>query len=131
MRLNAKLALVLLLFWSLFSVSVDLREQMRLYLLRNRPDPVFTMTARIERIRGELPATGVIGYIGPSDDPTEMRYERYYLTQFALAPLIIVDSPDHDLVFGNFIDAALDSPSDFVVVKDLGGGLWLLRKRAK
>src|SRR3954470_23616052 len=54
---------------------------------------------RFMALKNRLPEYGVVGYIGdsaPSATPD------YYLAQYALAPLVLDRSLDHQLVIGNY-----------------------------
>jgi len=80
---------------------------------------------RFAALKAELPARGVVGYLG---EPGDCLAPDYYLTQYALAPLVIDPSPNHPLVVGNFPSTHLpEFSTDFRVVKDFGNGVVLLR----
>lgn len=87
---------------------------------------------RFDGLRKSLPASGVVGYLG---DENSYGLPNYFLTQYALAPLIVDHSPDHAVVVGNFVSSSLSSvrnrPLDLIVVQDFGDGVCLLEKRAK
>lgn len=89
---------------------------------------------RFEQLRSVLPKRGVVGYLGRG---WENRYQvpAYYATQYALAPLVVEDSQEPDLVIGNFPHPpdpfATVWPSDLVLVQDFGNGVVLFAKRHK
>jgi len=71
-----------------------------------------------------LPSRGVIGYIG---EPGTAGLADYYLTQYALAPLVLDRSSKHPIVVGNF-PGSLPSAASFNglhLERDFGNGVLL------
>jgi hypothetical protein len=58
-------------------------------------------------VKRDLPAHGTIGYLGPGGHRASNSEEGldYLMIQYNLAPLIVDNSINHDLVIGNFLDA--------------------------
>ena len=87
---------------------------------------------RFDDLRKMLPKHGVVGYFGDSqtDQPG---VAHYYLTQYALAPLVVDNSIDHHFVVGNFADPNSTVPMnhDLVLVRDFGNGVILLENRMR
>ena len=85
---------------------------------------------RFSLLKMQLPTQGVVGYIGETGDSA---LADYYLTQYALAPLVVDYSPEHALVIGNFPSSQPTAISpDLRVIQDFGKGVFLLgRKEAK
>jgi hypothetical protein len=84
---------------------------------------------RFSELRRALPEYGVVGYFGaPSESVSD-----YYLTQYALAPLVVDRSRDHKLVIGNFPHPPHVPPpgteTDLLLVRDFGNGVLLFEKR--
>jgi hypothetical protein len=85
---------------------------------------------RLLELRRLLPASGRVGYVTDelpwsSNEATE----RYYLTQYAVAPVVVVPEPNQEWVIGNFHDVrSASAPRDMHVARDFGGGLILFRK---
>jgi hypothetical protein len=78
---------------------------------------------RFSALKGALPERGVVGYIG---EPGPLALGDYYLTQYALAPVVVDHSPNHDLVIGNFPNSlSEDVPSNLRLKRDYGSGLLL------
>jgi hypothetical protein len=78
---------------------------------------------RFAQLRSRLPANGVIGYIGETGDSA---LPDYYLTQYALAPLVIERSAQRSIVVGNFPDTLpSEIPADLKLVQDFGNGVLL------
>ena len=82
---------------------------------------------RFAVLKTRLPAEGVVGYVGESSDSAT---PDYYLTQYALAPLIVDNSTDHAIVIGNFPSSqASRIPRNLQLVDDLGNGVLLLANK--
>ncbi len=80
-------------------------------------------------LRNSLPSRGVLGYTDEGGNTPEER-QRYYYTQYELAPLVIEHSPDAALVIGNFSHPPSPSelPDDLLPVHDFGNGIVLFAK---
>lgn len=78
-----------------------------------------------------------VGYISNKNVTnllSDFEYARQlYLTQYALAPVLVVNSLDKNITVGNFETASSKEISsrikDFIVIKDFGNGVMLLRKK--
>ena len=99
-------------------------------------DGITLYEQRFEVLRKVLPTHGIVGYI------TNKRCEEvlknvdtashYYLTQYALSPIIIDNNPDHDLVIGNFDNHhSYKMLENRELIKDFGRGVLLLKRKAK
>ena len=85
---------------------------------------------RFEGVKGALPQRGVVCYM-PSPDGSFEAKKHYFLAQYALAPLVLRATPDCDPVLADFpAGPAPDSilGRQFVVLKDFGNGVMLLRR---
>lgn len=100
-------------------------------------DPITANDQRFAAIRADLPAHGTVGYLGdpaptgptPRDSVAAAlhHFRRYLLAQYALAPLVVVETPGPELVVGNF-DTTAAAPAGMELVRDFGGGLVLYRR---
>lgn len=83
-------------------------------------------------LRNSLPSRGVLGYIDEGRNTPEER-QRYYYTQYELAPLVIEHSSNAALVIGNFSHPVTPSelPSNLLPVHDFGNGIVLFAKLAQ
>jgi hypothetical protein len=100
-------------------------------ILREAPNPAHLNPDEISRrsdqrfgaVKTRLPAIGVIGYIGESGNSST---PDYYLTQYALAPLVVDRSTHHAIVVGNFpLSPPSDLPRNLRLVEDFGSGVLL------
>jgi hypothetical protein len=142
-RLRAGTALVLLLALTFAAGASALYRDAKSYPELPKTDPVTIHEARIDQIRGALPAgTAAVGYVTSVDNEKIFLYERtlqdveflaqYMLTQYTLAPVIVHNSPDHPIVVGNYITGAPDPAflrkNALAPLRDFGDGLILYRK---
>lgn len=106
---------------------------------RSAPDEISTYERRFQELRAALPARGVVGYLGHPDPaggtPAErdasslLHFKRYLLAQYALAPVVLIESTEPDFVVGNFDPGTAPStPTGFRIERDFGNGLVLLRR---
>jgi hypothetical protein len=91
---------------------------------------------RFVEVRNLLPRFGVIGYLSdPTNDKgvTQGLYDRrYHSAEYHLAPLVIVDSLEPDVILGNFFSPqAMEkavAEHKLVVLRDFGNGVFILGK---
>jgi hypothetical protein len=102
-------------------------------LIRNAPNPADIhpdvaqrSEQRFASLRRQLPARGVVGYIGESGNSGT---EDYYLAQYELAPLVVERSPNHSLVVGSFPNSQTVLPENLQLVRDFGNGVLLLANK--
>ena len=93
---------------------------------------------RLVELRGDLPETGTFGYLSEMDIP-DCAYnpidtnEEYVLTQYYLAPRILLRGKAYDYVIGNFADLQVDSPAQLETLTGLsmiasyGNGIYLFK----
>lgn len=93
-----------------------------------------TLDERLKEIKRDLPAHGIIGYVGEGGSTIHNSEEGtdYLMIQYCLAPLIIDRSIDHDLVIGIFPNAessrnATVDPS-LALLKNYDNGIVLFSK---
>ncbi len=132
-RLAAKTGLALLISFALLS---NLH-----WLLQGAFDPDFPRRDRIsqyerrfEGLKKILPPHGVVGYLSDrqaQDIRFDDRTIEFYLTQYALAPLIVTYSAERELVIGNFgtsrVDPEIFKERNLTLARDFGNGVMLFR----
>lgn len=113
----------------LLSDSRLLKQAGELHPSRLGREPQSLYDKRFDDVRKMLPEHGVVGYLG--DSPGNVG--NYYLTQYALAPLVVDNSTDHHFVIGNFGDAHSTIPldRDWILLRDFGNGVILLENRRR
>lgn len=78
---------------------------------------------RFASLKAALPPRGIVGYIG---EPGVAGTADYYLTQYALAPLVVDKSENHPLVIENFPDRPDEpAPPNMKLVRNFGDGVLL------
>jgi hypothetical protein len=85
---------------------------------------------RFDELKKALPTRGVVGYIDDrAANPLGPGY--YYAVQYALAPLVVENSTQAELVIGNFSSPALvgEHPRNLMPVRDFGQGVVLFTQR--
>ena len=111
------------IFCCLLSVVRIVREAPKPWSMQ--PDGIARRSdQRFAALRADLPARGVIGYLG---EPGENALPDYYLAQYALAPLVVDRSVQHQFVVGNFPSQEVPaSLPGLRKIHDFGDGLVLL-----
>ena len=82
---------------------------------------------RFSALKAELPARGVIGYVGERGNEGT---EDYYLAQYALAPLVLERSKNHPLVIVSI--SSLPTSADtrgLELIKSFGNGVLLFSNK--
>ena len=83
-------------------------------------------------MRKALPAHGVVGYATDAAPDATTRSTEYYLTQYALSPVVVVDDATQPLVVANFHSTAVNPQvlrdRHLVPVQDFGNGVFLLKR---
>jgi hypothetical protein len=102
-------------------------------------DEISSYERRFLELRAALPAHGVVGYLGDPDPeaatPAQreasslLHFKRYLLAQYALAPVVLIESTEPEFVVGNFDPGSRPLlPSGFRIEREFGNGLVLLRR---
>jgi hypothetical protein len=91
-----------------------------------KTDDVTLFEKRIEPMKEFLPQTGIIGYVS---DTKSLTY--FYYVQYSLAPLVVANDTERDLVVGYFYDYSktenIAQRERLLLVKNFGNGLFLFR----
>lgn len=137
--------IILLVVLTGYAVLNLLWQGVRSYPDLPATDSVTIHEARIAQLLPLLPASGAVGYVTTVENDRIFAAEKafqnveflaqYVLTQYTLAPRIVLNSPDLPLVVGNFIDGppapGFLEKNGLVPLKDLGDGLVLYRREGK
>ena len=137
-RARVRIALLLVLLYAGAS-TVEWLERGTAGSRRSAPDEISVYERRFRDLRAALPARGLVGYLGDpelahatsreANAAALLRFRRYLLAQYTLAPLLLVQSTRPEFVIGNFSDpAARPAPAGFQVVRDFGDGVVLYRR---
>jgi hypothetical protein len=89
---------------------------------------------QLAELRKALLTTGHVGFVSDETKPQHgyIDTKRYYLTQYALAPVVVEPGPTRDWIVGNFksFDPA-QTPDQANVVRDFGDGIILFRRKSQ
>lgn len=125
----------------LLAVVAGVEELQTALLLHTGPtsggyaDRATRQEERVAELRPLLPDSGVVGYRGVGlrggNFTSFEAMQDFLLTQYALAPVIVVPRPDLPLVIGDYGDSAASwpverAPPGYRVLKDLSNGVVLL-----
>jgi len=106
---------------------------------RTGPDQISAYERRFDQLRRVLPSRGVVGYLGhpqltgsssaEAKAASLLHFRRYLLAQYSLAPLLLIEGTDPEVVVGNFDpEAVYPAPDGFRVTGDFGDGVILFRR---
>lgn len=130
-RLRVGIALLLVLLYAGASTARWL-QRATARSARAAPDEISANDLRFDELRSLLPARGMVGYLGdpaPEGATALLHFRRYLLAQYALAPVLLLETTDPEFVVGNFDPgAAAPAPPGFAIVRDFGNGLVLFRR---
>lgn len=130
---RTRVGLATIVVFALVSDGQLLAKSLVDYVRTSRPSAIDQYLTRFVEIRSALPARGVVGYVAEPRGKEMLHggdyYRKFHLAQYALAPLIMVDSPDRDLVIGNF-STGTRAPQlpGMTLVRDYGNGVMLFRR---
>ena len=146
---RVRVGIVLILFFALLSSYQLLALNVRFDFNFVGRDEVTENEKRFDKIREALPAHGVVGY-WPNGVPTTFEQLQFgntadlthwFLTQYALAPVIVSPTPGHELIIGNYPTyvafellgqkPTMTGADDGDQVADFGHGLFLLIRERK
>jgi hypothetical protein len=88
---------------------------------------------RAQGLRRDLPSHGPVGYIGdevPTGADQNLHFHPFFHMQYAVAPVLLVDSPRYALVVGDFrqpVNHDRIAKLNLILVKDYGNGVMLFR----
>jgi len=128
------LAILLFVLLNFFSIANFARQTEPMEIGRLGDDEVSVYLKRFEALRNTLPHRAIVGYESETEGLRNRDdARRFYLTQYAVAPVIVVAGTENNLVIGNYRDPTrtcrLCKSNDFVLVADFGDGVMLFQKK--
>lgn len=100
-----------------------------------RNEDVSSYEARFGNLREHLSGVDKVGYMSDCQGNQNDAAARLFIAQYAVAPVIVVDSIESELVIGNFchskIDKALWTEKKLLLIKDFGEGVMLFRRAVR
>ena len=139
--IDAKLGIVLLVSVALISGAALLKAEYKARPKVLGRDNITLYDKRFDGLRKILPPHGTVGYLS---DITITDYNRmtdataiaqYYLVQYAVAPVVVKNSMEHQLIIGNFHQPTdyqkITEKTGLSIVKDFDNGVVLFKAGAK
>ena len=131
---RSAIGLMLLLAYVAVSDTRWIYRAGRAMLDAGEEDHITRYERRYRELKLALPRRGVIGYVSGAGPFGTEEFRRYLLTEYALAPLVVINDTTPDLIVGNFhpdsVPAGPPSPG-LQLVRDFGDGVWLLRRTSR
>jgi hypothetical protein len=135
MKIRATAGIILFVLVSLFS-TIKLTKPAEQFAARFfgvteiAPDTVTLSERRFTALRPLLPSRGTIGYATDDGAGSYAAHERYLIVRYALAPILVENSPSRALVVGNLVRPETDlhhlaRQHNLTLLKDLGDGVLL------
>ena len=129
---RACVGLLLLLGYAALSDARWIYRAARGIAAAGQQDDVSRYDQRFRKLEQALPARGVIGYTSgaQADAFTSEDFRRFLLTEYALAPRLVVNDTAPEWVVGNFMPDSVpaEPPTGWRVVVEGDPGVWLLRR---
>jgi len=132
---RAKAGVYALAFVALISCLLLVNQEAKQYSMETGQSAIGFYDQRFGGLRKHLPAAGIAGYLSDQSGGDVQSQAEFMTAQYALAPAILVNSPDQDLVVGNF-HTPEPNPATWTnhrlePVISLGNGAWLFRRVGK
>lgn len=100
---KAKIGILLIILSALLSNSFMVWEEIKTYRKSPDEDEITAYENRFKSIKSVLPPHSVVGYVTDlTDQQSAQWYKEYFLTQYTLSPVIVVNETSRHLVIGNF-----------------------------
>lgn len=134
--IRLRVALLLILLYAAMSIARWLSRTAEAAYGRG-PDEISAYERRFQELRTVLPRGGTVGYLGhpdlrtalPGQGLARLHFRRFLLTQYALAPVLLIQSTDPEFVVGNFDSRAVPpAPRGLRLIRDFGDGVVLFRR---
>ena len=99
---------------------------------RKELDPITKYEMRFGDLKAYLQNHAVVGYISDHDDKSDRYGQAYSMTQYVLAPVILVRGIKRKFIIGNFQGAQPDIISyekeNISLIRDFGNGVLLFER---
>jgi hypothetical protein len=134
---RVRIGILTLMLFSLLSNVSNLRGSFDPSAQALTPSDLSRYEIRFRLLKKALPPRGVVGYLSePKLHQGSYLYEKnFYLTQYAVAPVLVVENTEPDLVIGNFKSSSGPdieiAKTTLVLVMDFGDGVLLLSHRPR
>jgi hypothetical protein len=134
-RINkVKIGILLIVLSALFSNSFMFWEEIEKYRKSPDKDEITAYENRFKSVKTMLPPHSVVGYITDiTDQQSDQWYMEYFLTQYTLSPVTVINETSRPLVIGNFhnpIDSSIIYYDlNLVLFREFDNGVILFKNR--
>ncbi len=101
-RRGQSYALIAMLAFSSLSIGLSFIKACWLYLHRPSPDVISAIESRYIPLKEYLPTIGVVGYVSDQSVQKGVGLWRYYIVQYALAPVTVIRDSSQNEVIGDY-----------------------------
>ncbi len=126
-----KIVVALAILIALQSNVTNCIKEIKFYRKTRGVDEVTEYDRRFGRLKGMLPSHGVVGYV------TDKKFDAkaFYLTQYVLSPLIIVNNTEPKLIVAYFSDSSRSiqfcKDNNLFLLEKLDNNVMLFSKKAE
>ena len=133
--LRAQVGIALLVLFVLATNFVLVKDTHRRFQESKDQDQVELYQMRFAELRRVLKLGGVVGYISDETPESKGYLGNFYLTQYALVPVIVTMQTERQWVVGNFWKTgkvpAMAPNRRLYLWKDFGGGVALFQSKSE
>ncbi len=139
LSVRTKIGVSLFVLFAMLSNMRLLKQTLALNYKQIGKDGITQYENRFKELKKELPSWGTVGYI--SDIPSKQLLKdtkatvNYFLTEYAVSPVVVDNSQNHPIIIGNFqhklTDTTVSETSKFILKKDFGNGVVLFNNENK
>jgi hypothetical protein len=123
----------LIIIFSLYYNFRDIKKEIKNFINSKGTDEITMYENRFSGLLELLPKLGVVGYISDNIDNPDHDTKAFYLTQYAIAPTIVVREKNRPLVVGNFKDTEVRTEElekyGLSLSKDFNNGVMLFVRK--
>lgn len=138
MRLNNSLKIKLIIIVAIFiGLQPNIKNFVKEFKKYNEQeaDIITQFEKRFERVKKILPKHGVVGYFTDKKFDAAVDTKYFYLTQYALSPVIVLRNTKQQLIVANvsesFNSFEFCKNNNFHLLSNFGNGIMLFSKKAK
>jgi hypothetical protein len=119
----------LIIIFSLYYNFRDIKKEIKNFVKSKGTDEITIYEERFSGLLELLPKQGVVGYISDKFDDPNLDAKAFFLTQYALAPTIVVREKIRPMVVGNFENSEIRTEeyekNGLSLYKDFNNGVML------
>jgi len=113
----------------------DIRKELKHFYNKKVENKEIHYIKRFEKIKGKLPKQGILGYFTNKEYSTDDDDRFFFLTQYALSPLIIVRGTKPSIIIADvshsFNSIEFSIKYNCCLLRNFGDGILLFQKRTE